>query len=436
MQDSPQRSPRFKLGSRSSPTASGSGPLHSSAEHARQSSVELQRKPASEHHHRQPSVDLQGKPSSGTSLSGPLPPKVPLSPNKSGSLSESKKGVKSGTFVVARESYEGNSSDYISVARGDRLQILQQKGDVIVARTDLGEEGMLPASVCEQTDTPHVPTKKKATLKEKMAETLRSTANTAKSTAQLLSKSGAKAIQKGKGIIAARNSPLLASSAKKEERGSELSAHTALHDDVLKDCNELMAFFDVLLNCVVRPRIALALAARRERALTQPLEVVLGGRRGKLQCDNVSEKVQWATFRHAMKSFGIEDVVESNAGWSDERRQEFGCEMKKFVVSLCLLKDLGGMSSQISDRAELLHALLFAHLPRGSSLRCDDEEKGKANEVILLAMLVLQLGGVKQQGIFETRAEEEQIAEILEVCFFLDCFFFLSSCLFYSGYRS
>lgn len=97
-----------------------------------------------------------------------------------------------------------------------------------------------------------------------MAETLTKTANAAKKSANIISHSGAKALQMGKGIIAARSSPTHVPKKEELQRPTDVS----VHEEALKGAGEdLNSFFDVLLNAVLRPRVWQALVRRREQAL-------------------------------------------------------------------------------------------------------------------------------------------------------------------------
>lgn len=112
----------------------------------------------------------------------------------------------------------------------------------------------------------------------------------------------------------------------------------------------------------------------------------------------MSEKVQWTVFRHAMESFGIEDVmVDSGSGWSAERREEFAGAVGALVRSLALLKELGGVATQADERGELLAALLDGGLPRGAVLRGQQpaEAADGATAATTLVLLALERGALE-----------------------------------------
>ncbi len=418
--DAPLRSPRFKMGHRQTPSNVVASPPPSSQE-----SPQLPSRPSRDSAQLRLQTRDTGKPaepvaaSPGRSSASASPPSSRLK----------KSPVSGAAYVLARDSYEAESANHISVARGDRILLVRQAGDWCVGRTDFGEEGLFPAALVAAADDGAAGKKpgegkKKVSLKEKMAETLRSTANSAKSTAQALSKSakesGAKVMQKGKGIIAARNQSggmLVAKAADSGLRENQSSAYHVLHDEMLKDRPELQDFFRVLLQCVVRPAIVASVQRRRDLAVTNPVAVTVGSGEEMMLQKNASIDVQWKTFSHLMKSFGIADVVDSNAGWKPERNSEFAGAVDKFVESFFLLRELGSTSSQVCEEAEIVHALLHAHLPKGHVLRLEkDVSEGRSEDkvLVILCMLVLRRGGLTSESVFRSGGHEEAAGALLE----------------------
>jgi hypothetical protein len=400
----PQRSPRFRMGQRSA-TASALPTLPAAG------AVSV---PATSHETSPP-------PPPRRESANRQPPRGEPQARSDGSAAASSPGASKikkaqPVYVVARESYEAESANHISLTRGDRVLLLKTSGDTFVGRTDFGDEGVFPAHVVApegETQLRRTPVdKKKVSLKEKMAVTLHSAASSAKSTAQAFSKSakesGQKVVQRGKGIIAARSGAIkpVENVASREVHSS---AHHLLHEELLRDRPELDGLFRVLLHCVVRPGIVAAVRRRRTLALTNPIPVKVRGGEVMLQ-QSAPKETQWVTFAHLMRSFGVTDVVENDAGWKKERSGEFGEAVNKFVESFFLLKELGGTQSQMCEESEVVHALLYAHLPKGHVLRREsDTHEGRTDErvVVLVCMIILRRGGLASESIFRSGLHEE-----------------------------